>query len=62
MVKGGFSIGINTHMVHSEIAQNRSAGAGTAKENNAIMTITRKGIRNYETQKGVLTLAPQKYI
>ena len=54
-------------MVHSEIAQNRSAGAGIARKNNAIMArkkfaITRKGITNYETQKRILTLAPQKYI
>ena len=54
-------------MVHSEIARNRGAGAGTAKKiqchrNETILQLRERGITNYETQKGTLALAPQKKI
>ena len=36
--KRTFFVRVNTDMVHSEIPQNRSAGAGTGKKYNAIVT------------------------
>ena len=54
-------------MVHSEIARNRGAGAGTAKKiqchrNETILQLCERGIANYQVLIDVLALAPQIYI